>query len=153
MTHNVSRWHHHPMDALRLSGDNITTHQDRCVGLLLRLFPKAPDTLVKATRHHDDPEKWLGDPSYTAKRDFPDLAGAWSRAEAIVIERENIPQPANQWEADVVKLVDLMDAYRWMIKHAPSLILTHDWVISCEDILDRAQRLGVSPAVARMIGL
>ena len=70
-----------------------------------------------------------------------------------MIKRECIPQPVNQWEADVVKLVDMVDAYRWMIKHAPSLIVTQDWVIMCEGVIDRAQRLGVAPAVARMIGL
>jgi hypothetical protein len=127
MTHHVSRWHASPVEALRLSGDTIDAHQKRCVVLIRALIDSPPDTLIQAALHHDDPEKWLGDMPFTAKRDFPELAAAYARAESGVIAREGIPQPANEWEARVIKFVDRLDAYYWAWHSAPHVMADDDW--------------------------
>jgi hypothetical protein len=125
--HHVSRWHANPVEALRLSGDTIDAHQKRCVVLIRALIDNPPDTLIQAALHHDDPEKWLGDMPFTAKRDFPELAAAYARAEEWVIAREGIPQPANEWECRVIKFVDRLDAYLWAGMHAPTVLADDDW--------------------------
>jgi hypothetical protein len=127
MTHHVSRWHASPVEALRLSGDTIDAHQKRCVVLIRALIDNPPDTLIQAALHHDDPEKWLGDMPFTAKRDFPELAAAYARAESEVIAREGIPQPANEWESRVVKFVDRLDAYWWMSQRAEPEMYSDEW--------------------------
>jgi hypothetical protein len=125
--HHVQRWHASPVEALRLSGDTIDAHQKRCAVLIRALIDNPPDTLIQAALHHDDPEKWLGDMPFTAKRDFPELAAAYARAESEVIAREGIPQPANEWECRVIKFVDRLDAYLWAGRHAPTVLADDDW--------------------------
>jgi 5'-deoxynucleotidase YfbR-like HD superfamily hydrolase len=105
--------------------------------LIRALIDNPPDTLIQAAEHHDDPEMWLGDPPFTAKRDFPELAAAYAQAESEVIAREGIPQPANEWEARVIKFVDKLDAYLWALQQAPHVLGQSDWVdalgwMSCE---------------------
>jgi hypothetical protein len=142
--HHVSRWHASPVEALRLSGDTIDAHQKRCVVLIRALIDNPPDTLIQAALHHDDPEKWLGDMPFTAKRDFPELAAAYARAESEVIAREGIPQPANEWEARVVKFVDRLDAFHWASGVAPSVMWDGDWTECAGWLVREAEQLGLS---------
>jgi 5'-deoxynucleotidase YfbR-like HD superfamily hydrolase len=108
------------------------------------LIDNPPDTLIQAALHHDDPEKWLGDMPFTAKRDFPELAAAYARAESEVIAREGIPQPANEWEARVVKFVDRLDAYFWAVMHARQEVMAGDDWTECAGWLDvTANQLGI----------
>ena len=149
--HQVSRWHASPVEALRLSGDTIEAHQSRCADLIRDLWPDAPETLIQAALHHDEPEKWLGDMPFTTKRDFPQLAREYRKAELLVIKQHNIPQPATAWDEYQVKLVDLLDAYMWMLKHAPACEFEPDWVAAWSDIMQRAETLGVAGKVRYVI--
>jgi 5'-deoxynucleotidase YfbR-like HD superfamily hydrolase len=149
---DVNRWHANDDWRLRESGETISQHQFECEALGRYLFPGAPETLFAAIRNHDEPEKLLGDMPFTAKRDFPELAEAYARAELIVIERLNIPQPANDWEAGCVKLVDRLQTYLHVKRRARDLLAAQDWRNAWADILTRADALGVRGAVFDLIG-
>lgn len=149
---DVSRWHAHPCDALRLSGDTINKHQKRCAHWVLQLWPDAPDTLVQAAEHHDEPERWLGDMPHPAKRDNPGIAVEYRRAEDAIVAAYNIPQPATHWEAYEVKLVDMLDAYWWMQRCAPHLASDPEWVQARKDIELSAHVCRAVDAVAVIIG-
>ena len=148
---DVRRWHASIVPELRDCGDTIQTHQKRCVGLVGRLIKSPKPSLIRATRRHDQPEVILGDPPFPAKRDFPALAFAWDFAEANVIKQYNVPQPADQWEADVVKLVDRMDAYMTVQNFADHVLGEPDWVTALDDIERRAVALGMKDAVFNLL--
>ena len=148
---NVSRWHASPVPEMRNCGDNIKDHHDRCVFLFWGLFDNPPITLRNAILWHDQPEVILGDMPFTAKRDFPELTAAWDVAEQAVIERYDVPQPANQWERDVLKLVDRMDAYMMVRIHAPHILGEPDWREALYDIDRRADKLGVLGKVCAIL--
>ena len=140
---DVNRWHASVVPELRGCGDTIQTHQMRCVGLVGRLFAAPKSSLIMATRWHDQPEVILGDMPFTAKRDYLSLAFAWDFEEAAVIKQYDVPQPADQWEADVVKLVDRMDAYMTVQMFADHVLMEPDWVTALGDIESRAVALGI----------
>jgi len=140
---NVSRWHASPVPKMRNCGDNILDHHHRCIAIVWRLFDKPPQTLLNATRWHDQPEVILGDMPFTAKRDFPELTAAWDLAERDVIKRYDVPQPANQWECDVQKMVDRLDAYMMVQVYAPHILNEPDWEETLADLKLRADKLGV----------
>lgn len=124
---NALRWHAHQNPKLQHSGDNIKDHQIRCVALVYEFVLTPRSTLIEATRWHDQPEVILGDMPFTAKRDFPYLAEVYSSAERVVVDSYNIPQPANDWQKQVIKFVDRLDAYEWVLDHAPEELGTTDW--------------------------
>ena len=140
---NVSRWHASPVPKMRNCGDNILDHHHRCIAIVWMLFDKPPQTLLNATRWHDQPEVILGDMPFTAKRDFPELTTAWDLAERDVIKRYDVPQPANKWECDVLKMVDRLDAYMMVQVYAPHILNEPDWRDAWADIKRRADKLGV----------
>ena len=146
------RWHANDDWRLRESGETISQHQYECEALARDLFPNAPETLFAAIRYHDEAEKILGDMPFTTKRDFPDLAAAYERAEQEVVARYNIPQPANEWEYDCMKMLDRLQTYRHVMRRAPDLLAKQDWRVSWADILARAGRLDVRQQVANLIG-
>ena len=148
---DVSRWHSHPNVKLRLSGDTIDEHQISCVRWLERLFPDASEELIDAVRYHDEAERILGDMPYTAKRYFPELADAYARAEQVVIARYGIPQPVSERDADIVKLVDMFDAYWWVSKVAPEELESEAWIEHRREIERRAKALGVLEAVNEIL--
>ena len=124
---DVARWHAHPNPKLRNSGDGINAHQQRCLDLVEMIWPHAPESLKLATRFHDEPERWLGDMPFGTKRDNPDLHAAYVKAEAVIIKREGIPQPANEVECLQIKLADRLDALRWVRKCAWAELIKPEW--------------------------
>lgn len=137
---NVRRWHGYR--AMWHSNDCIKSHQVRCVGLVYDFVPDPPSTLVEAARWHDQPEVILGDMPFTTKRDWPYLAEVYASAERVVIERYNVPQPDNDWEKQVIKFVDSLDAYEWVLEHAPEELGTRDWFDAAEFLLHECYDLG-----------
>lgn len=123
---NVQRWHHNPNGKLRLCGDNIRDHQERCVSLADE-FAVIEEHLRNCIRWHDQPEVLLGDLSYTTKIEFKHLAFAWAKAEAEVIQRYNVPYPKTSWDRDVMKFVDRLDAYMTVKKYAPEELANQEW--------------------------
>lgn len=131
---NVRRWQSYP--AMWHSNDCIETHQIRCMGLVYDFVPDPPSTLVEAARWHDQPEVILGDMPHTAKRDYPYLADVYKSAERVVIERYNVPQPANEWERKVVKFVDSLDAYMMVLEYALDEMKMPDWFRARNDLVN-----------------
>ena len=147
---DVNRWHASVVPELRGCGDTIQTHQMRCVGLVSRLITAPKRTLIEATRWHDQPEVILGDMPFTAKRDYPGFAAAWDTMERHVIAQYDVPQPANQWERDVVKLVDRMDAYMIVRKHARWILNEPDWRDALTDIYEKGRALNFNCVIGIM---
>lgn len=148
---DVARWHSHPDSRLRLSGDTINGHQQRCVELLLRIYPNASQHLIEAVRYHDEAERWLGDMPYMAKHNFPELADAIRVAEYDVMKKHNIPQPDSTFEKSMLKIVDRLDAYIWMLMHAPDLAERTEWVEALRANLDAADMFLVGDKVMAII--
>jgi len=138
---NVARWHAHQSYAMRKCGDNIRDHHFRCVELVCDFVIHPSGNLMLAVAWHDQAEVILGDMPFTAKRDWPALAAAYERAEAEINDKYNVQQPANDYERDVIKFVDRIDAYMTVAKHDPDLLQLDDWVDAKTDLQNRAQAL------------
>ena len=148
---DVRRWHASQVPELRDCGDTIQSHQVRCVWLVKRLITAPERTLIEATRWHDQPEVLLGDMPFLTKRDFPNFAAAWETMECFVVMHYNVPQPTTQTERDMVKLVDLLDAYMIVQKHAPHILDEPDWQEQHEEISRRARALDMLRGVLDII--
>ena len=150
-TADVNRWHASQVPELRDCGDTIQSHQVRCVWLVKRLITAPDRTLIEATRWHDQPEVILGDMPFLTKRDYTSLAAAWEFVETAVIEFYYVPQLTTQTERDMVKLVDLLDAYMIVQKFAPFILDEPDWQEQHEEISRRARALDMLRGVLDII--
>lgn len=148
---DVARWHAHPDSRLRLSGDTINSHQQRCVDLLMRIYPNASQPLIEAVRYHDEAERWLGDMPYMAKQQFSDLAAAMHEAEYCVAMDYGIPQPKTTFDRKMVKIVDRLDAYLWMLDFAPDLAKEKDWIAAFDNLILLSEQMGVAWPVSVII--
>jgi len=152
MTHDVNRWHANACPELRNSGDTISAHQKRCGALIRQLWPDASDELVRMAECHDEAEKMIGDMPYPAKRDFPALATVYEMAERQVMRGMGLPMPEHGIDSDKIKLVDRIDAYRWMMLHAPRLEADQEWEDALARIIGLANRLYIStPRITALI--
>jgi len=126
---------------MRECGDNILDHQQRCFELVMDfvLFPS--NHLMWAVSYHDQAEVILGDMPFTAKRDWPALAAAYERADAEINDKYGVPQPANDYDRDVIKFVDRLDAYMMVAKHDPALLTLDDWQDAKKDLQTRCASL------------
>lgn len=140
---DVTRWHHHADDRLRLSGDTINKHQLRCVDLLVEIFPNPSQQLKEATRYHDEHERWAGDPSHTAKIRFRALALVHKDIEAEINQEKGIPTVTHELDKMRISLVDRLDPYLWMLKHAPDLAGQEEWRTARASIITEASWLKV----------
>lgn len=138
---NVKRWHAHHSQAMRDCGDTIGAHHTRCLGLVYDFCLHPSDSLLWAVFRHDQHEVILGDMPFTAKRDWPSLAAAYERAAAEIDGKYNVPQPANQYECDVIKFVDRLDAYMMVLKHDTALLGDDDWLDARMDLLNLCEAL------------
>lgn len=148
---DVNRWHASPVEALRNSGDTVSEHHKRCGALARQLFPGRPQSFYDAVENHDAPEYFLGDPPTGIKDRFPDLGSAYKTAEAVIIREHNIPQPGNEWERHAIKMIDRLDAYLWMLKHAPEQDGINGWEKTFAAITFAAHDFGVHWDVIEMI--
>jgi 5'-deoxynucleotidase len=146
MTHDVNRWHANACPELRNSGDTISAHQKRCGVLIRQLWPDASDGLVRMAECHDEAEKVIGDMPYPAKRDFPALAAVYEVAERHAMLSMGLPVPKTGVDHDKIKLVDRIDAYRWMMLHAPWLEADHEWDDALACMIKLGNRLYISTA-------
>jgi 5'-deoxynucleotidase len=117
---NVRRYHSNA-DMARL-GQTNADHQGRCVQLLLALHPKPSVALIWAVAYHDLGERWVGDLPGPFKQAHPELAAQHAEVEADYaglamglrvlddLSREDL-----RW----LKLVDRLEAYAFMMTHAP----------------------------------
>lgn len=142
----VNRWHAHPDYRLRTCGDNIREHQasveELARDLCLRMGIKPSDDLLFAARHHDDAEEVLGDMPATAKRRFPALAAAYAKAELEILTEMGYTWSLTRQEADILKLCDMLDAYKVMLTFAPDLASQEGWQHDLAEMRKIAERLG-----------
>ena len=121
MTHTVNRWHCHPDERLRNSGDTIDEHQFRvwklCVEFAVALGSNGSLELYWAAQWHDEAEKVLGDMPGPAKERFPALAAAYAEAEKTVLAEMGLYWTLTDQEAAILHLADKLDADIWARKH------------------------------------
>jgi len=107
---------------------------------------------VRMAECHDEAEKMIGDMPYPAKRDFPALATVYEMAERQVMRGMGLPMPEHGIDSDKIKLVDRIDAYRWMMLHAPRLEADQEWEDALARIIGLANRLYIStPRITALI--
>lgn len=148
---DVNRWHASPCPALRNSGDTVSQHHKRCGALARDLFPGRPEAFYAAVENHDTPELWLGDPPAGIKDRFPDIGNAYRTAESVVIRLHSIPQPGNEWERAAIKLLDRLDAYLWMMHHAPEQEGFNGWDETVRLIMQSADDFDIRRAVRHLL--
>lgn len=122
----VNRFHAHPNDRLRNSGDTIKRHQNRVALLCLRICSAidarlSPD-LSRAAKNHDAAEQVIGDMPGPAKERFPALAAAYAKAELEVLAEMGLTWTLTRQEADILALADKLDAWLWASRHGVRLI-------------------------------
>lgn len=141
MTNTVNRWHCHPDERLRNSGDTIDAHQFRvsviCAKFAISL--KFPDSrreeLFFAARVHDEAEKVLGDMPGPAKERFPALAAAYDEAEKAVLAEMGFSWSLTSQEAEILHLADKLDADIWARNHGVTDAHDSDKLQSMADAL------------------
>ena len=151
MTHTVSRWHCHPVERLRNSGDTTLRHQSEVARLCsifasaLQLTENRAYELDFAAWHHDEAEKIIGDMPGPAKARFPALAAAYEAAEREVLADMGLSWSLTPQEADILHLADKLEAELWARKHG--VHGTHD----CDKLQALADRLGLGEVVRGML--
>jgi len=135
------RWHTYQNPKIRNCGETIRSHQIECVELVHWFIERPTHSLIEATRWHDQPEVLLGDLSFPTKRDYPKIAKSWEEAEADVIFRYHVPQPANDYERKFLKFVDRLQPYMLVQNLAPEDMQLDDWHYAKKDLLTSAKSL------------
>jgi 5'-deoxynucleotidase YfbR-like HD superfamily hydrolase len=110
------RWHCHPNDALRLSGDNIDRHQEAVTQLVASLcaaigYETDGTDILRAAQYHDEAERVLGDLPATAKERFPALAAAYAKAELEVLIEMGHTWRLSRTERRMIRLCDVLERY------------------------------------------
>lgn len=141
----VRRWHSNP--DLGECGENNAQHQWAVAMIAWRLKPDISRAGLLYALTHDAGELVAGDLGYEFKRDNPEFAAA-HRAYEFAARERMLPAPADcpEGEADLVKLADWVSAWNTMCRYFPSLAIRDDWGRQAAEMLDLADRLGVSLA-------
>jgi 5'-deoxynucleotidase YfbR-like HD superfamily hydrolase len=149
MTHTVNRWHCHPDERLRNSGDTIDEHQFRvwklCIEFSIVLKLKDRSELCWAAQTHDEAEKVLGDMPGPAKERFPALAAAYAEAERDVLAEMGLSWSLTSQEAAILHLADKLDADIWARNHG--VTDAHDG----DKLQSMADALGLGEMVKEML--
>jgi hypothetical protein len=140
------RWHTNP--DLCDTHDPVAAHQGRVALLLLSIYPDASRTLLAHAITHDQGEAGSCDCSYDAKRNNPQLAGLLHRLEGdeIAAQGFNLPNLTPK-EEKILKVCDWLDAWLWVMKHAPKLQHRKDWMAQGEKIAALADEVDLRDEV------
>ena len=147
----VNRWHCHPDERLRNSGDTIERHQIEVERLcrqfswVLKLDTGRRAELLHAARHHDEAERIVGDLPGPAKARFPALAAAYEEAEREVLADMGLSWSLTPQEADILHLADKLEAELWARRHG--VTGSHD----CDKLQALADRLGLGEMVQSIL--
>lgn len=147
----VNRWHCHPDERLRNSGDTIERHQIeverfcRQFSWALKLDTGRRAELLHAARHHDEAERIVGDLPGPAKARFPALAAAYEEAEREVLADMGLSWSLTPQEAHILHLADKLEAELWARRHG--VTGSHD----CDKLTALADRLGLGDVVRGML--
>lgn len=117
----VLRWHSHPLDSLRNSGDCIERHQWRVADLCRRICEACGICLrielLLAALYHDEAERVIGDVPWSARQAYPELADACARVEKRVLAELGLAFDLTPDEWRVLRLADCADSWRWAVLH------------------------------------
>ncbi len=149
---DVRRYHANP--ALARHGQNLADHQCRVAQIILALHHDPSVYLLKAALTHDVGEYVVGDLPYDFKRDNPLQASQHALMETIARETICGPDPVlTDEETAWLKLADRLECVAFCI--------SRDWQTYCnpsagwkeatDDVLDRADALGVRAKVWDML--
>lgn len=149
----VNRWHCHPDERLRNSGDNIDMHQMR-VALLCNTFAielGLPDdrrrVLEFVALNHDEPERIMGDWPGPLLAMFPWLRPVKWLLERLIFRRMGIKMPRlSRKEAAILHLADKLDGELWARRHG--VTGAHD----ADKLMKQAEALGLGDMVRGMLG-
>jgi hypothetical protein len=141
---NVNRWHSSPIWQLRESGDTTHAHAKRCASLYLAMWPDCSAQELAAVIAHDDGESGVGDISYIAKKQFPELRSSSDLAEANRLSDLGLHLCPNKQR---LAIVDGLDALMWVNDRAPHIIDRDDFVDHAISVLDLAIKSGVGDKV------
>lgn len=140
------RWHTNP--DLCDTHDPVAAHQGRVALLVLSIYPDASRALLAHAITHDQGEAGSCDCSYDAKAANPVLAGLLHRLEGDEIFAQGFALPnLTLREAKILKVCDWLDAWLWMMKHAPWLAVRADWSDQRRSILGGAEEVGLHDEV------
>lgn len=148
---SVRRWHTNP--DLCDTHDPVAAHQGRVALLVLSLYPDASRTLLAHAITHDQGEAGSCDCSYDAKAANPVLAGLLHRLEGDEITAQGFALPnLTPREAKILKVCDWLDAWLWMMKHAPWLKERDDWLGQWNSVVHSAEAVGLEEEVLAVLG-
>lgn len=151
----VNRWHTHPHPGLRNAQDTTGAHAWRVAILVTMIGSDTPSaeagqvlTDVMAALFHDAPESHTGDLSNPFKTDNPEVVDALGQYERKWYLDRQVPVFEM---TPMVKLCDRLDAYLFMLVHAPDLMHNAAWAKQRRDVIRQAIELDCGGIVARLI--
>ena len=133
------------------------TNADHIGGCLTLLFMLRPNPSVALVRHlvfHDIGERWAGDLPWAFKQDDPETAAAHARSEknyAWVATGQDLSLGLTDEERALVKLIDMLDPYAHVALRCPFELAHNRWPEQINEILDRAEALGLLHEVVSII--
>ena len=136
---NVRRYHANP--AMAHLGQSNADHQGRCVQLLLALHPGPSVALIDAVAHHDVGEVDACDLSGPFKALHPELAASHALIEAdylcATVGRDVMSglHVVDKWW---LGFIDKLEAFCFMLVHAPIERLYHGWPEARQSLFDAA---------------
>lgn len=145
---DLARWATHPV--MWNCGDTVRGHQPRTAALARRLWPDDAATAAAAAAH-DEAEFVTGDLPFPARALFPGLAAAHDAAAADIARAWRLPVPPDARSAARLALVDRLDAWREVARHAPAQLALPEWRVTTRWLQAEAARLGVAAAVERLL--
>jgi len=142
---NVNRWHSNTNPYLRMSNDTTQAHQCRVAQLVYLLDPDAGKDLLLAALFHDNAEDVVGDVPRGVK------CTEHSYHENEVMRERGLIWPLKDSESALLKLCDSLDAYLWASLHDMAETFKPEWQAHREEILSRAEMLGLREKVWELL--
>lgn len=150
LAHRTQRFHSNPH--LAHIGQTNAEHCHGVASIIALLHPEASANLLRAALWHDAGERWAGDLPSPFKEDFPDIARQHRWAEQRLALRAAPLEPMlSPNEEAWLKLADALEAVLFCAFHRAGLLERADWIKHMDDVLDRADGLGVRKAVEAAI--
>ena len=150
----VARWHCHHSAKLRMSGDDTFTHGARCARLAMDFCgPRLNPELYRACLQHDYGECITGDLPYSIKRAHPELRAMIGVLETQALAMFGIaPWTLDDQDRKLLKLVDLLDPWLWVIRcQATEEFDRDDWRMHEAEMMALADDLGLRDRVCQII--
>ena len=125
--------------------DTTQAHQARVAQLVYLLHPEASKELILSALFHDNAEDVVGDAPRGVK------CTEHSYHENEVMRERGLIWPLKGSESAMLKLCDSLDAYLWASLHDVTETFKPEWKRHKEEILNRADVLGLREKVWGML--